>query len=38
MKIIKLHDSIALLEDVKTCQCMTDNTLILPKVQVGTVV
>ncbi|MDJ0578951.1 DUF4926 domain-containing protein [Crocosphaera sp.] len=38
MNSIKLHDTIALLEDVKTCQFMTDYSLILPKGQVGTVV
>ncbi len=38
MNSIKLHDTIALLEDVKTCQFMTDYPLILPKGQVGTVV
>lgn len=38
MNLIKLHDTIALLEDVKTCQFMTKYTIILPKGQVGTVV
>ena len=38
MNIIKLHDNVALLEDIKTSQFMTDNPIVLPKGQVGTVV
>ena len=38
MNLIKLHDTIAILEDVKTYQLMTDNPILLPKGQVGTVV
>ena len=38
MNSIKLHDTIAILEDVKTYQLMTNNPILLPKVQVGTVV
>ncbi|MGK7960041.1 DUF4926 domain-containing protein [Crocosphaera sp.] len=38
MNTIKLHDTVALLEDIKTYQFMTDNPIFLPKGQVGTVV
>ncbi|WP_107666358.1 DUF4926 domain-containing protein [Cyanothece sp. BG0011] len=38
MNTIKLHDTVALLEDIKTNQFMTDNPILLPKGQVGTVV
>ena len=38
MKPIKLHETVALLEDFETTQFMTDNPLVLPKGQVGTVV
>jgi hypothetical protein len=35
---LKLYDTVALLEAVETFQFMTDNPLILPQGQVGTVV
>ncbi|HAC65708.1 MAG TPA: DUF4926 domain-containing protein [Cyanothece sp. UBA12306] len=38
MNAIKLHDTVALLEDFETNQFMTDNPIVLPKGQVGTVV
>ncbi|ELR99707.1 DUF4926 domain-containing protein [Gloeocapsa sp. PCC 73106] len=38
MNLITLHNSVALLEDIETCQFMTDSPIILPKGQVGTVV
>lgn len=38
MNEIKIHDMVALLEDIETCQFMTDKHLLLPKGQVGTVV
>ncbi|MDJ0658392.1 MAG: DUF4926 domain-containing protein [Crocosphaera sp.] len=38
MNTINLHDTVALLEDIKTYQFMTNNSIVLPKGQVGTVV
>lgn len=38
MKLIKLHDIIALTENIKTTQFMTEKEIILPKGQMGTVV
>ncbi|MGB3509779.1 MAG: DUF4926 domain-containing protein [Microcoleaceae cyanobacterium] len=38
MNDIKLHDTVALTENMKTTQFMTDKEIILPRGQVGTVV
>jgi hypothetical protein len=38
MNSIKLHDTVALLENIETCQFMTNSPFVLPKGQVGTVV
>ena len=38
MNEIKLHDTVALTENMKTTQFMTDKEIILPRGQVGTVV
>lgn len=38
MNEIKLHDTVALTENMKTTQFMTDKEIILPRSQVGTVV
>lgn len=38
MNSIKLHDTVALLENIETCQFMTNSLFVLPKGQVGTVV
>ncbi|NEQ75042.1 MAG: DUF4926 domain-containing protein [Okeania sp. SIO2C9] len=38
MNDIKLHDTVALTENMKTTQFMTDKEIVLPRGQVGTVV
>lgn len=38
MNDIKLHDTVALTENMKTTQFMTNKEIILPRGQVGTVV
>jgi hypothetical protein len=38
MSLIKLHDIIALAENIKTTQFMTKKEIILPRGQMGTVV
>jgi hypothetical protein len=38
MSLIKLHDIIALAENIKTTQFMTEKKIILPRGQMGTVV
>ena len=38
MSLIKLHDIIALSENIKTTQFMTEKEIILPRGQMGTVV
>ena len=38
MSLIKLHDIIALSENIKTIQFMTEKEIILPRGQMGTVV
>ena len=38
MNNIKLHDMVAITENINTKQFMTDRNIILPKGQVGTVV
>lgn len=38
MSLIKLHDIIALAENIKTTQFMTEKAIILPRGQMGTVV
>jgi hypothetical protein len=38
MSLIKLHDIIALTENIKTTQFMTEKEIILPRGQMGTVV
>ncbi|GGA38919.1 DUF4926 domain-containing protein [Okeania sp. KiyG1] len=38
MNEIKLHDTVALTENIKITQFMTDKEIILPRGQVGTVV
>ena len=38
MNLIKLHDIIALSENIKTTQFMTEKEIILPRGQMGTVV
>lgn len=38
MTLIKLHDIIALAENIKTTQFMTEKEIMLPRGQMGTVV
>ena len=38
MSLIKLHDIIALAENIKTTQFMTEKEIMLPRGQMGTVV
>jgi hypothetical protein len=38
MNLIKLHDIIALAENIKTTKFMTEKEIILPRGQMGTVV
>ena len=38
MSLIKLHDIVALTENIKTTQFMTEKEIILPRGQMGTVV